>query len=573
MIDVIVPVYNAESYIEETLKGIVNQGAENIGTIIVVNDGSTDSSSDVIQKFIEKHPHFTFQYIEQINSGHAQAVNNGSKNAKSEFLAFCDSDDVWKAGKIEKQLALITKYGGNAVIYCDYELIDENSNYLDRKTIDRVIPCLRGKVSKELLKYGNRISSSNSGVLLPRKLFMKYMYNFELVACEDWDLWIKLSREVPFDFCKEKLVRIRVHASNQSSDRELMFTYDLKVLLGNLNSSSVEAIKLIFIKIRKYFSYKKIYYVLIKLKTFELLKNYGFKNKTICYGIFYVLLSILRNILIKAVLGRRVAIVRLKGGFGNQMFQYAFGLFFAHKYNVSVYFDSSYFTNQPKGVTKRKLELDKFVQSFGVLNLSEIKLKIIKFLKFYYREANFRYYDADFVNLNKNLVLDGYWQSYRYVDEVRDILREKLTLEETSFQGKVAVHIRRGDYVTNQAANKFHGVLGEEYYLKSIELLRKKVKGPVSFDVFSDDILWVKENMFQSIKEKYNINFIEEGSFITEFKNMLQYNHFVIANSTFSWWAAYLSMSNDKVVIAPKSWFHDDEIDASEIFPPDWLLV
>jgi hypothetical protein len=140
-------------------------------------------------------------------------------------------------------------------------------------------------------------------------------------------------------------------------------------------------------------------------------------------------------------------------------------------------------------------------------------------------------------------------------------------LADISTSDSVCVHIRKGDY-TNSVNSKIYIQLTHEYYLSAVSYISKVLEFP-RFFVFSDDISWVKENIYISGDVIHVENI---GSDIDEFQLMMSCKNFIIANSTFSWWAARLSSNINKVIIAPKKWFRDEEI-KWKIVPENWMKL
>lgn len=174
----------------------------------------------------------------------------------------------------------------------------------------------------------------------------------------------------------------------------------------------------------------------------------------------------------------------------------------------------------------------------------------------------------------KNAVMSGFFQSEKYFPHMREELREEFTvmrsisdanqrwIEKILNAESVCVHIRRGDYAQK---GRMHCTL--EYYKEAVNLIQKK-KPAAEFFVFSDDIKWVKENVDFGEQE---INYIEENNdSIDEIRLMYHCKHFVLSNSTFSWWAQYLSANEEKIVVAPRPWFRRIPTD---IYSDEWIML
>jgi hypothetical protein len=293
-------------------------------------------------------------------------------------------------------------------------------------------------------------------------------------------------------------------------------------------------------------------------------------------------------------------IVKLEGGHSNQLFHYAAGRRLADHLGVDLLLDKSWFTNVIQGDTVRIYELQdyKFKQKFIdrdqfalVENKPEdFRAKIYKFTKGrskprvkHYRERGHSF-DKMVLKLPDNTFLDGFWQNEKYFKDIRSTLLEEVDLKtkpssknakwlnQIRSSNSISLHIRRGDYVENKSTNKFHGVMSPEYYQKGLTLLAKKT-GQKDFKlfIFSNDIEWCKQNL----KFNYPVTFIDGNNSGAEDMRLMKHcKHNIMANSSFSWWGAWLNQNPDKIVIAPKAWFQDKEANKeTDIVPPGWVRL
>jgi len=231
MIDVIIPAYNAAPFIKKTLDSLLDQD-NLIAKVIVVNDGSTDHTADCVLEFSKEHPELLIELIHQKNGGLSSARNAGIGCSQSEYIAFLDADDLWLPHKLTQQLALFQKPHSAqlGLVYCGYQLIDQGDDPLPQNQQTVITPKLRGNVYQALLR-GNFISGSGSGVLIKRSALDAVGYfDEQLHACEDWDMWLRLSRHHDFDFSDQVLLQIRVHANNMQKDAMRMINAELMVL-------------------------------------------------------------------------------------------------------------------------------------------------------------------------------------------------------------------------------------------------------------------------------------------------------------------------------------------------------
>lgn len=291
-------------------------------------------------------------------------------------------------------------------------------------------------------------------------------------------------------------------------------------------------------------------------------------------------------------------IVRLIGGLGNQMFQYSLGRTLSLKCQSDLYFDISLLEKLLPNVTPRHYELDVFnikaciassdlLKRVPFLLKDVIRLGIRKRFKGetvfqYVKEKNPNFHD-EILSLPDNVYLDGYWQSEKYFSEIVNIIRKEFSfvsppsainqelLKEIGECNSVSMHIRRGDYVSNPKYMEIHGVLEIDYYMQALKLIRKNVKDLHIF-VFSDDISWVRSNF----KTDLPLHFIDHNGAEKDYEDlrlMSSCKHHIIANSSFSWWGAWLCENPEKIIYAPKKWFNRLNFDEGDLIPDSWFVV
>lgn len=279
-------------------------------------------------------------------------------------------------------------------------------------------------------------------------------------------------------------------------------------------------------------------------------------------------------------------ITKLMGGLGNQMFQYASSYAIAKENGTELLLDDSWYREENSTVWRMKYELDLLSVTAKLTDRKDYKTtddpkkaKDSMFGKntyFLYKEDGLRY-DPKVLKAGKNLVLDGYWQTEKYFAKYRDdILREfafKKKLDSDLFKkitstNAISLHVRRGDYASHAQTTSFHGLMGLDYYKKGVELIRKKNKDATLF-VFSDEPDWCKENIKIDIPTEY----VSGNPGDVDMQLMTYCNHHILANSSFSWWGAWLSTNAEKIVIAPKKWFNDPSADSTDIVPASWTRI
>jgi hypothetical protein len=273
-------------------------------------------------------------------------------------------------------------------------------------------------------------------------------------------------------------------------------------------------------------------------------------------------------------------VVKIKGGLGNQMFQYAIAKAFSLELKRKFKLDISIF----EWYKLHNYGLHNFnIQPQFYIPVSKRRLKIIKLFN------KIVSYNEDFhqFNYNPNLIhskfdrifLEGYFQSQKYFIKYEDEIRKDFQIvtplkQQTSEMvelmqsvNAVSIHFRRGDYV----GNVVHETDKTDYYKEAMKIIESKVENPVYF-LFSDDIPWVKENFTTNFDTHY-VDFNDASTNFEDIKLMSSCKHNIMANSSFSWWGAWLNTNSTKIVIAPKLWFNDPKINTSDVIPESWIQL
>lgn len=289
-------------------------------------------------------------------------------------------------------------------------------------------------------------------------------------------------------------------------------------------------------------------------------------------------------------------IVKIIGGLGNQLFQYALGKHLALLNHTDLKLDIT-------GFDEYKLH----AYSLGHFNITEnfaTREEMARFKRYqrrrgkiwfiynrfiadeqkYTQERQF-HFDPQILKRTGDIYLDGFWQTEKYFKDIQDILRKEITVK-SPLQGRdadiareieatnsVMMHIRRGDYVTNQQTNEYHGTCGLDYYRKAIAIIAEKVPSP-HFFIFSDDHEWVKENIVLEYPSTY-VDHNNADKNYEDLRLMSLCKHHIIANSSFSWWGAWLSQNTHKIVTGPKGWFNNPKKKSitSDVIPSDWITI
>jgi hypothetical protein len=289
-------------------------------------------------------------------------------------------------------------------------------------------------------------------------------------------------------------------------------------------------------------------------------------------------------------------IINIIGGLGNQMFQYAFAYALSQKRRTELKLDITGFNHYDlrsyklhvytlieKFASKKEIHITKYASE----NLGQHLMRILKRKR---KQMATTYYEEKYFHVNNNIFdvtgagyFDGYWQSEKYFLEYRTELLKNFSLKNQLLEASekflhlihathsISVHIRRGDYVTNPSTNNFHGTCDVNYYRNAVSYIENFVDNPHYF-IFSDDLEWAKDNL-HFCQQKTFIEFENDAIDYEEMYLMSQCNHNIIANSSFSWWGAWLNQNSEKMVIAPKKWFNDPSINTSDLLPDSWIQL
>ncbi len=292
-------------------------------------------------------------------------------------------------------------------------------------------------------------------------------------------------------------------------------------------------------------------------------------------------------------------IVRLMGGLGNQMFQYAAGKAVSKRLGVPLLLDRLFLDDRSAHLTHtmRDFELDAYHITAKIAEASLVTKHrraadnaLYRRFRHYapalfpdkrFAEKSHRY-DPAVEQLKAPVYLEGFWQCETYFLSVAAELRghdfipvqqpEGLNaelLQKIKAAPAVSLHVRRTDYVTNADANKFHGICSIDYYERAAKYIAEKT-GAEQFFIFSDDPQWVKENIRLPYAATYISHNLGAAAYWDLFL-MRNCHHHIIANSSFSWWGAWLNASEEKIVIAPKQWFAEPSAADTDVIPDSWL--
>lgn len=292
-----------------------------------------------------------------------------------------------------------------------------------------------------------------------------------------------------------------------------------------------------------------------------------------------------------------MVISRIVGGLGNQMFQYAFGRAQSLAHGTEYALDLDDFRDYPLhngfelsrifNIEARELSPREMRGVIGWRGIGGIRRMLVRRRYSWLRgakilvEPHFHFWPPA-LRAPKDCYVAGYWQSERYFAAYQDVIRENFTyrLPLTSVNEgirqricsseAVSLHVRRGDYVKDEQTSTTHGACTLEYYAKAIDFIAAQCRSPTFF-VFSDDVAWVR-----NLRIEFPHHYVEHnraGESYNDMRLMSECRHHIIANSSFSWWGAWLNRSAEKIVVAPKRWFATNEISARDLLPAAWIQL
>lgn len=292
-----------------------------------------------------------------------------------------------------------------------------------------------------------------------------------------------------------------------------------------------------------------------------------------------------------------MVIVKIVGGLGNQLFQYAFGRAIEKKYDYVVKYDFSYYDNISKEDTFCNVFVSRYIPSHKIATDAEIK-EVVKndtcFLKKILKRLGLAEYHTkyerlddgitDICQVKDNTLLIGYWQAEKYFLNVSDEIRKTVTFKEHMFpqnmvkimecirsSHSVSIHVRGGDYLLQENQSIFGGICTSEYYEKAYAYMQNKTPD-CKFFLFTNDIAWAKKHIHLPYDDITIVcNEFEATEDWMDLYLMSLCNDNILANSSYSWWAAWLNVHEDKNVICPDRWTNDNQ--HSDIFCKSWIKM
>jgi hypothetical protein len=298
--------------------------------------------------------------------------------------------------------------------------------------------------------------------------------------------------------------------------------------------------------------------------------------------------------------------VKLHGGLGNQMFQYAMARALSLRNHEGLLIDpsplydptpwkhytfrnyalSTVFTIDPKFNIPAKFESTVRIPYFAKV-FNKYYPRLLGKLGYwrYIHDKNSYLFEPEIAEVRGDVYLDGDWQTEKYFKDFEREIRADFSFRNPLDGGKAAIaerirntnsvclNVRRQEIVRDPVISAIHNIVTPTFYEEAIAIIKKKVGSDVTFFVVSDEIEWCRENM----KIDGNHIFVGSEHYGVEFRDALHLmslcKHFIIPNSSFAWWAAWLSVNSDKIVIAPKKWINNGTESAGDLLPEEWIAI
>ena len=619
-ITVVVTVYNIKDYLKKSIESVKKQSYQNL-EIILVDDGSTDGSGEVCDRYAKEDGRI--RVIHKKNGGPAEARNTAIEEAKGEYIAFVDGDDWIEEDMYENMYRAIMFYNAQLAV-CNYKEVSDT--HIRNNSDETVLYFDKEEALESFIREEEEVRIQNAAW---NKLYKKeLLHNLRFPVG-------KLYEEIVFTtklLHKAKgVVYLNQGYYNYVVDRAgsiMNMGVNARIFTDQLplyqeKRSYLESIgRKDLVKTHNFYFYKRLLLHYLQLQKerpqqyqkycrqiFEIIKkekkyvkeayesDISNQNEAIKMKIFKISPKLFckftmvnekyiipqKQVLLS--LTEPLIVIQLSGGMGNQMFQYALYLQLkALGKNVKIDDKTDYeaadrrpLRLQVFGIryeTPSELEMKCLTDSFLDI-VSKIRRKLTGRKTAEYIEKS-QLFDPQ-VFQKERAYLVGCWQSEKYFRQVKEEVKRSFTFSELNLSpemkiyeekiknsNSVCLHIRRGDYLS--VSEVYGGICTPRYYDNAMKLM-KEWEPDCHFFIFTNDIPWVKENY-----KGEDITIVEGNNEDTGYIDlylMTNCRHYILANSSFSWWGCYLGGSLDKRVIAPKKWFNQK--DCSDIYTEEMV--
>ena len=607
LITVAVTVYNIKEYLKRSIESVCNQTYSKL-EILLVDDGSTDGSEKVCDEYAARDSRI--RAIHKKNGGPSEARNLAIEQAKGEYIAFVDGDDWIEPDMYENMYLAIRKADADLAV-CAYKEV--SANHVADPTNDTILYFDKDEALESFIKEEEDVCIQNAAW---NKLFKKRLLkNLRFPVGKLYEeivfttrLLHEADRVVYLNQGYYNYVTDRAGSIMNAGVNSRIFTDQIPLYYEKRNY--LESIgRNDFVKIHNFYFYKRLllHYLELQRKKPENYKKFckqireiikketeyipgayeteiSSKNDALKMKIFraspkgyyyFTLLNekyIIPQKLIRNAQSEPLTVIQLSGGMGNQMFQYALYLQLkALGRNVKIDDKTEYIGRD----NARPIRLSVFDAKYQVPGevemtcltdsyldiVSKIRRKLTGRKTAEYKEKS-QLFDPEVLKKDRAYLV-GCWQSEKYFSNIKEEVRKAFTFKNIILSPKmqeyerkmqetdsVSLHIRRGDYL--EVSDVYGGICTPEYYQKAMKQM-EAWHPDCHFFVFTNDVGWVKENY-----SRKNLTVVEgndEDAGYIDMYLMTRCKHYILANSSFSWWGCYLNPSRDKKVIAPKQWF------------------
>ena len=572
-VSVLMPVYNTkEEYLQEAIESILNQTYTNF-ELLIMDDGSTNQDTLDILKFYKTRDNRIKIYFEK-HIGIVKIRNKLLELARGEYLAIMDSDDISLPYRLEKEVDFLDNNKDISIVGSWFECFPKYQ-IIKLQPYPKILDFIKGNCV------------GHSTIMFGREEFENYdlKYNEIYEAAQDYGLWAEAVFKMNFANIQQVLVKYRVHPDNITHTKaELQQNNAKKIqqsMLENLTDDKLIQQKILDI-LNPCCEQQKVQLKPNKKNYWE--KIFSVKNDY-SSGVKYKVVTIM-GFKIK-FRQESLVVVKLMGGLGNQMFQYTFGKSLELKTNMKVLFDDSWFTDAKNSIVNEKNENSQgvIIRNYNLNifnnNINFIPREQIRKCKKHINQKNAFLYDSNLFKKQKNVYYEGYFQNEKYFSSIKDFIKNEFSFPKIlptdvfnqeiiqkiqKTENSVFIHIRRGDYL-----NLADWALPTEYYKKAILYINTHVKNPSYFIFGQDCEEYVKTELNLDIP--YTIIGNTNSNNNEDWKDMVlmeKCKHAIVANSSFSWWAAWLGKANSEgIVVAPTPWLHEDD----DVICDNWVKI
>ena len=607
LITVAVTVYNIKDYLKRSIESVCNQTYHNL-EILLVDDGSTDESGKICDDYAKKDERI--RVIHKENGGPSEARNYAIEQAKGEYIAFVDGDD-WIDPDMYENMYLALKKGEADLAVCSYKQV--SAKHIEDPTTEEILYFEQDEALESFIREEENVRIQNAAwnklfkkELLKEqrfpvgKLYEEIVFTTKLLHMAKRVVYLNQGY---YNYVVDRVGSImNVGVNKRIFTDQIPLYYEKRKYLQSIDRKDL-------VDIHNYFFYKRLllHYQELKATKVEDYKQYckqivdiireekeyisdafastvGSKNEMLKMKLFQINPKVYEIFIrvneqyllpykvLKASQKEPLIVIQLSGGMGNQMFQYALYLQLkALGRNVKIDDKTEY-----QGSNVRPIRLSVFDAKYAIPSEAEMTALTDSYMDIVSRirrkltgrqtaayVENSPLFDAKVLEKERAYFI-GCWQSEKYFKDIKEEVRKAFTFRNIKLYPKmkeyeekmqntnsVSLHIRRGDYL--QVSEVYGGICTEEYYAKAMKQMEEDITD-CHFFVFTNDVAWVKEHYQQE-----NVTIVEgndEDTGYIDMYLMTQCKHYILANSSFSWWGCYLNPSKEKKVIAPSQWFN-----------------